>query len=80
MLKVISPAAHAAIDVLLVGTLLLGGSLLWNRNRWAAVAALVVGGSGLGTILAAGLWGKFGNRRLRDPRNRGGWEPLGIGA
>jgi hypothetical protein len=61
--KVISPATHAAIDYLLVGSLLLGGTLLWKRNRRAAVAALVAGGSGLGTILGTrfpgGVWDKI---------------------
>ncbi|HOC16861.1 MAG TPA: hypothetical protein PKK95_01265 [Vicinamibacterales bacterium] len=33
MPKRISPATHAAIDILLVGALLLGGSLLWHCYR-----------------------------------------------
>jgi 4-amino-4-deoxy-L-arabinose transferase-like glycosyltransferase len=33
MPKRISPATHAALDALLVGALLLGGSLLWHCYR-----------------------------------------------
>ena len=61
--KVISPATHAAIDYLFVGSLLLGGAVLWRRNRRAAVASLVAGASGLSTILATrfpgGVWEKI---------------------
>ena len=50
--KVISPDAHAALDYLLVGATFLAGAWLWNRNRRAAVAALVAGVSELGTIMS----------------------------
>lgn len=46
-----SPRAHAVLDYITVGTFLIGAGLFWQRNRRAALAALICGGSELGVSL-----------------------------
>ena len=44
---VISPRTHAVIDYATAGTFLAMGGLLWRKNRRAALASLICGGSEL---------------------------------
>lgn len=48
---VISPGAHAVIDYAVAGVFLVSSLAFWKRNRPAAVAAMICGGSEL--LLAA---------------------------
>ena len=48
---VISPKTHAVIDYSTAGTFLAMGGLLWRKNRRAALASLICGGSELLTTL-----------------------------
>jgi hypothetical protein len=42
--KRIDPDTHAALDYLTISAFLISSGLLWNRNRRAAIAALLNGG------------------------------------
>jgi hypothetical protein len=43
--KVIPPKAHAVIDYINAGVLLMGATVFWRRNKRAAVGALVSAGA-----------------------------------
>ena len=49
--KAISPKAHAIIDYVTVGTFLMAAARFWNRNKRAAIAALISGGAELAVSL-----------------------------
>jgi len=51
MPKVISPKGHAIADYATIGTFFLLAGLFWGRNKRAAIAALICGGSELATTL-----------------------------
>ncbi len=51
MPNVISPAAHAIIDYITVGTFFLMGAAFWRRNKRAALGSLMCGSAELGTAL-----------------------------
>ena len=46
--KLLSPDAHRAADYLVAGSLIAAGAFFWRRNRRAALASWVSGGSLLG--------------------------------
>lgn len=58
--KVISPKAHKAADYLLIGGFALAGMVYWNRDRRAAIASMLCGGSLLALTLATQYDGKSG--------------------
>lgn len=45
MPKVISPKTHAMLDYAVIGSCLVGGALMWRRNKRAGLAALVCAGA-----------------------------------
>ena len=45
--KMISPRGHAIADYISVGLFFAAGTVFWKRNRPAAVAAFLCGGTGL---------------------------------
>jgi hypothetical protein len=49
--RMIRPKTHAKLDYFIAGTLFAGAGWLWNRNRRAALAALMCGGAELGLSL-----------------------------
>jgi hypothetical protein len=49
--KAISPKAHAIIDYMIVGSLLVTAAWFWRRSKRAAIAALIAGGSELAVSL-----------------------------
>jgi len=75
--RMISPKAHAVIDYVTVATFLLGAGLFWNKNKRAAVAALVCGGAELAVSLLSDYPG--GVAKIIDFRTHGEID-LGLGA
>jgi hypothetical protein len=59
--KLLSPDAHRAADYILAGSFLASGAWFWRRNRRAAMASWICGGSLLGLSLLTSYPGK--NRR-----------------
>jgi len=59
--KLLTPDAHQAADYLLVGSFVAAGAWFWRRNRRAALASWISGGSLLGLTLLTSYPGK--NRR-----------------
>ena len=59
--KLITADAHRTADYLLAGSFLAAGAWFWKRNRRAAVASWISGGSLLGLTLLTSYPGK--NRR-----------------
>lgn len=51
MPKVISPKAHAIADYATIGMWGLMAGLFWNRNKRAAISAMICGAAELGTTL-----------------------------
>src|SRR3954469_7233776 len=51
MPKVISPKTHAIIDYATAGSFLVAGALLWNRNKRAALGAMLCGAMEAGTAM-----------------------------
>jgi hypothetical protein len=51
MPDIISPAAHAIIDYITVGTFFLMAAAFWRRNKKAALGSLMCGSAKLGTTL-----------------------------
>jgi hypothetical protein len=49
--RMVRPKAHAVVDYASVGLFLGTAAWLWRRNRRAAVASLVCGGTELATVL-----------------------------
>lgn len=49
--KVVTPKHHAIADYITIGAFLIAGALFWKRNRRAALAALVCGGTDLALSL-----------------------------
>lgn len=49
--KGISPKAHAFVDYIIAGSLLMTAALFWKRNKRAAIAALIGGGAELAVSL-----------------------------
>lgn len=49
--KVVSPTTHAIADYITAGAFLIAGALFWRRNRRAALASLVCGGTDLALSL-----------------------------
>src|SRR5690348_9022935 len=49
--RMLTPKAHALVDYITAGTFLIGAGLFWHRNKRAALAALICGGSKLGVSL-----------------------------
>jgi hypothetical protein len=49
--KAISPKAHAVIDYITVGSFFATAAWFWRRNKRAAIAALIAGGSELAVSL-----------------------------
>ena len=47
----ISPKSHAALDYVIIGSLLASAGWFWSRNKRAALAALICGGAQLGLNL-----------------------------
>ena len=45
--KFVSPRAHAVLDCVMMGSLFTRGACLWRRNRRAALASFVCGGTQL---------------------------------
>jgi hypothetical protein len=56
--KLFSPEAHHAADYLLAGSFVAAGAWFWRRNRRAALAAWISGGSLLGLTLLTSYPGK----------------------
>ena len=56
--KVISPKTHSIAGYITAGSLLASAAWLWRRNRRAAVAALVCGGTELVVNLATDYSGR----------------------
>jgi hypothetical protein len=73
----LTPKAHALVDYITVASFLIGAGLFWHRNKRAALAALICGGSKIGVSLLTDYPGgvtrviDFGSRRDID---------LGLGA
>jgi hypothetical protein len=59
--KVVSPKTHAVVDYLTIGAFFLAGALFWRRNRRAALAALVCGGTDLALSLLTDYPGGMSN-------------------
>jgi hypothetical protein len=49
--KLVSPKGHAIADYVTAGAFLLAGALFWRRNKRAALASLVCGGTDLALSL-----------------------------
>ena len=49
--RIIRPETHAKLDYFIAGSLFAGAGWLWNRNRRAALAALMCGSAELGLSL-----------------------------
>jgi len=49
--KVIDPTTHALLDYVIAGSFLVRGALIWRRQRRAAVASLICGGSALANAM-----------------------------
>lgn len=64
--KVVSADAHAAIDYVMVGSFAAAGAWFWRRNRRAALASWICGGSLLGLTLLTSYPGK-GRRAIAYP-------------
>jgi hypothetical protein len=45
--RMVSPAAHAVVDYVSVGSFLMSAGFFWRRNKRAALAALICGGANL---------------------------------
>jgi hypothetical protein len=60
--KIVSPKAHAVLDYVTVGAFLIAGAFFWRRNRSAAIASLLCGGTELAVSLLTDYAG--GNSRL----------------
>jgi hypothetical protein len=51
MPKVITPKTHAIIDYATAGSFFVAGALLWNRNKRAALGAMLCGAMEAGTAM-----------------------------
>jgi hypothetical protein len=75
--RMLTPKAHAVVDYVTAASFLIGAGLFWHRNKRAALAALICGGSKIGVSLLTDYPGgvtkviDFGTRREID---------LGLGA
>jgi hypothetical protein len=58
MPKLLSPDAHCAVDYVMVGSFAAAGMWFWRRNRRAALASWICGGSMLGLTLLTSYPGK----------------------
>ena len=52
MPKMLSPGAHAAVDLALAGSFAILGAVAWRRNRKASVCAFIAAATELGLSLA----------------------------
>ena len=44
--RMVSPEAHAVVDYITIGSFLMSAGYFWQRNKRAALAALICGGAG----------------------------------
>lgn len=70
--RMISPKGHAVIDVMIAGIFLATAGVFWRRNRRAAAASLLCGGTQLGVSALTDYSGwdrkpiRFSSRRKLD--------------
>ena len=58
--RMMSHKAHAVVDYITVGSFLLGAGFFWQRNKRAALGALICGGGHLGVSLLTNYPGGVG--------------------
>ena len=75
--KMVPVHTHLSVDYLLAGAFLAAGTWFWRRNRRAAVASLICGGSTLGLALLTTAPG--GRRKPIHPQLHGRLE-MGLAA
>jgi len=75
--RMVSPKAHAVVDYITVGSFLVNVGFFWQRNKRAALAALICAGAELATIMLTDYPG--GVKRVISFRTHGEID-LGLAA